>query len=57
MSRPYIGKRIDFALPLDLLARVEAIADARGVKRAEVLREAVEQYVRRRKVARNQEKP
>lgn len=56
MSRPPIGPRVYVCLPADVLARVDAIARERAVSRGEVLREAVELYLSRRKVATNREK-
>lgn len=52
MPRQYIGPRVYVVLPPGQLAAVDAIADARGVSRGEVLREAVAEYISRRKAGR-----
>lgn len=44
-GRPEIGKPINIRLPDDVLADVDAFATRRDISRAEVIRQAVKQFL------------
>ena len=45
---PAPSRRIDVRVPLDLLERLEALADARGITRHQAIREAIAEWVEKR---------
>ena len=45
-GRPRIGEEVSCTMPSAQVAALDAIAAARGVKRQDVLREAVAEYLR-----------
>ena len=44
-GRPRTGERVHIQLPADLLARVDAYAQARGVTRSEAIREGLTDWL------------